>query len=423
MRTSVPSLVRRHVAALVLSIASLPLGASPPLPAQQPSEADRELQNAMQSAGNDRVALARNLEEYLRRFPDSPRRGQVYRALVEVCLQLGDRERAVDFAERFIALEPEDSAMMLLAAELLEDGGSEHDLTRAVGYLTRILDRVEKEASPPADAEAEWRDGRNRLLTAVYLARARVEITRRRYASALEDLRAAAAISRTAEGELRMAEVAELSGDYDGAVDHYAAAYILPDTVGRGVDRAAIYRRLSNAWLLRFGSEQGLTERLVAEFKRVHIPPPAAPRPARNPGLSDPFAFRLRRPEGGELAMAGYRGKLLVLHFWATWSLPSREVQLLLEQVAAQFRERDDVVFLALSMDTDEQAVAAYLKRNRVRLPVAFADGLERIFQAPAVPMVLVVSNGRVVHRRPGFIRERWVEELKSAIDRYLGRP
>jgi hypothetical protein len=36
--------------------------------------------------------------------------------------------------------------------------------------------------------------------------------------------------------------------------------------------------------------------------------------------------------------------------------------------------------------------------------------------------MVLVVSNGRVVHRRPGFVRERWVEELVSAVERNLAR-
>lgn len=376
----------------------------------------------MESAGSDRVALARNLEDYLRKFPDSPRRAQVYRAMVEVCLQLEDRVRAVDFAERFIAMEPEDSAMMLLVAELLEEQGEEHGLTRAAGYLTRILDRVEKE-EPPADAGPEWSEGRAKLLTAVYLTRARVEITRRRYEGALADLQAADALLPSAEGRLRMAEVAELQADYTAAVEHYLAAYLAPDTVGRGVDRAGVRQRLTNAWVLRYGSEQGLEERIVAEFRRNTARDAAPPRAIRNPNLNDPFAFRLRRPGGGEVAMADYRGKLLVLHFWATWSLPCREVQALFEQVAARYRGRDDVVFLALNMDSDEQAVPAYLQRRPLRTTVAFADGLERIFQVPAVPIVLVVYNGRVVHRRPGSVRDRMQEELTSAIERNLARP
>jgi tetratricopeptide (TPR) repeat protein len=422
MRAFLPRLAVRSTTALALCAVALLLPAtSLPLPAPQQSPADRELQRAMESAGSDRVALARNLEEYLRIFPDSPRRAQVYRAMVEVCLQLEDRVRAVDYAERFIAVEPDDSAMMLLASELLEELGDEHGLTRAVGYLTRILDRVEKE-EPPADAGPEWSEGRSKLLTAVYLTRARLEITRRRYEAALADLQAAEKIAPTAEGRLRMAEVAELRNDYNAAVDHYVAAYLMPDTVGRGVDRAAVHRRLVNAWILRFGSEQGLEERIVAEFRRLNARPAAAPRPIHNPGLSDPFAFRLRKPAGGELAMSDYRGKLLVLHFWTTWSLPSREVQALFEQVAARFRGRNEVAFLALNMDSDETAVADYVNRARMRTPVAFADGLERLFQVPAVPMVLVISNGRVVHRRPGFVRERWLEELVSAVERNLAR-
>jgi len=423
MRAFLPSVARRaRIAARLCLAAQLVAALTLPLPAQQPSPADRELQRAMESAGNDRVALARNLEDYLRWFPESPRRAQVFRAMVEVCLQLDDRVRAVDYAERFIALEPDDTAMMLLAAELLEEQSDEHGLTRAVGYLTRILDRVEKEEAQPG-AGPEWTEGRAKLLTAVYLTRARLEITRRSYEGALADLRAAEAIAPTAEGRLRMAEVAELQGDYDSAIEHYLAAYLLPDTVGRGVDRAGVHRRLSNAWLLRHGSEQGLEERMVAEFRRLTASAPSPARPRYNSGLTDPFAFRLRRPEGGEIAMGDYRGKVVVLHFWATWSLPSREVQPLFEQVAARFRGRNDVAFLALNMDTDEQAVTAYLKHGRVRTTVAYADGLERLLQVPAVPMVLVVSNGRVVHRRPGSARERMLEELTSAVERNLGRP
>ena len=85
----------------------------------------------------------------------------------------------------------------------------EHGLTRAVGYLTRILDRVEKD-EPPAAAGPEWSEGRSKLLTAVYLTRARLEIARRRYQAAMADLQAAEKISPTAEARLRMGEVGEI---------------------------------------------------------------------------------------------------------------------------------------------------------------------------------------------------------------------
>jgi len=421
MRASLPTVARNVL--LTATIVLLFGTRAHTTAAQQQAPADRELQRAIESAGNDRVALARNLEEYLQRFPDSPRRPQVFRALIEVCLKLGDPLRAIEFAERFIAMEPEDSAMMLLAAELLEEQGDTRSLTRAVGYVTRILDRVEKEQPEAGEAGPEWAEGRAKLLTAVYLTRARLEIALRQYAEATADLKAATTIGSTAEGALRSGEIAELQGDYAKALDHYIAAYFMPDAIGGGVNRASILRRVENVWRMRSGSDAGLDERLFIEFNRSVGRTASADRPVFNVGVNDPFSFRLRRAGGGEMAMADYRGKLLVLHFWATWCLPCREVEPLFDQAAARFAERNDVVFLALSIDGAEKPVADYLRTRRLRVPVAHADGLERALQIPVVPTVVIVSpNGRVVHRRPGFVRERFAEDLISNVQRYLSR-
>src|ERR1700733_8132930 len=105
--------------------------------------ADAALAQAVREAGNDQVALVRKLQAYLMRFPDGPRNGAVYRALVEGCQQLRDDACALESAEKLIALHPDDSDMMLVAVHLLEEGNDEHGLTRASGYLSRIFDRVE----------------------------------------------------------------------------------------------------------------------------------------------------------------------------------------------------------------------------------------------------------------------------------------
>ncbi len=74
-------------------------------PVKAPTAAE-ELQQAIANAGNDRAALVRNLEAYLVKYPDSPQRPQIYRALVEANLQLRDTARAADYAERVVALAP-----------------------------------------------------------------------------------------------------------------------------------------------------------------------------------------------------------------------------------------------------------------------------------------------------------------------------
>src|SRR5258708_22263855 len=64
--------------------------------AKQPSP-EQELQQAINNAGNDRAALVRNLEAFLKEYPDSRQRPQIYRALVEACLQLRDNTRAAAY--------------------------------------------------------------------------------------------------------------------------------------------------------------------------------------------------------------------------------------------------------------------------------------------------------------------------------------
>src|SRR6267143_934717 len=76
------------------------------------------LQQAINNAGNDRAALVRNLEAFLKEFPDSPQRPQIYRALVEASLQLRDNARASNYAERLVALSPDDISMTILTIQL-----------------------------------------------------------------------------------------------------------------------------------------------------------------------------------------------------------------------------------------------------------------------------------------------------------------
>src|SRR5260370_15398181 len=75
------------------------------------------LQQAISNSGNDRAALVRNLEAFLKEYPDSRQRPQIYRALVEASLQLRDNARASNYAERLVALSPDDISMTILTIQ------------------------------------------------------------------------------------------------------------------------------------------------------------------------------------------------------------------------------------------------------------------------------------------------------------------
>src|ERR1700675_2739426 len=92
------------VLAVSLSAATMPAQEQPSHPPQPASKSaankppaapkqispDEELQQAIDNAGNDRAALVRNLEAFLKKYPDAQQRVKISRALVETYLQLRD---------------------------------------------------------------------------------------------------------------------------------------------------------------------------------------------------------------------------------------------------------------------------------------------------------------------------------------------
>ena len=115
----------------------------------KPLSPAEELQKAISDAGNDRAALVKNLQAYLEKYPEAPERPQIYRALVEACMQFHDDACATNYAERIVSLTPDDDSMALLAIQLLERAGDAASVGRAATYATRVYESVKN--SPIAE--------------------------------------------------------------------------------------------------------------------------------------------------------------------------------------------------------------------------------------------------------------------------------
>ncbi len=138
---------------------------------------DAELQVLVRQAGNDSATLVKSLEGYLVKYPDSPRRGAIYRALLESEMNLHNQKSALDYAEKVIAIQPEDSQSMYVAVTLLEKLPDEASQLRAIDYDTRLIDRVSKadpESRPQQMTLDDWQAGRNKFLVDLYVLRGRV---------------------------------------------------------------------------------------------------------------------------------------------------------------------------------------------------------------------------------------------------------
>jgi thiol-disulfide isomerase/thioredoxin len=88
--------------------------------------------------------------------------------------------------------------------------------------------------------------------------------------------------------------------------------------------------------------------------------------PDRDAAVAKLLALRLPDSEGKTLDFAQWRGKPLVVNFWATWCPPCREEMPLLDRSA---RAMPDVQFVGISVD-DKGPVATFRRSNPTSYPL-----------------------------------------------------
>src|SRR5881296_4477046 len=123
----------------------------------------------------------------------------------------------------------------------------------------------------------------------------------------------------------------------------------------------------------------------------------------RNPDPAPEFS--LTSLDGKPVTLAGSKGKVILLNFWATWCGPCRaEIPDLVE---LQNKYKDHLQILGLVVDDDDQdAIKEFSEKFGINYPVALATNDIRMQYGgiPALPTSFVLdSEGRVVQKHEGL--------------------
>ncbi len=111
--------------------------------------------------------------------------------------------------------------------------------------------------------------------------------------------------------------------------------------------------------------------------------------------------FTIKTDSGRTITPADFGGKLLVLHFWATWCPPCVTEIPSLDQFQRQMAQ-DGVVVLGVSVDQNAKAYSEFLKRFHVsfqtaRDPEARISAAYGTFQYPET--YIINREGKVVEK------------------------
>ena len=388
--------------------------------AQTPEPTEQQvLQKAIEEASNDRAALVKNLEAFLKKYPQSSQRPQIYRALVESSLQLRDFPRALEYAERLVSLNPEDISNTVLTIQLLDRYGDVPGYRRGVFYCSRVLEQIEHQNSADKSHRVsmeDWENAKKRDRSNLLLIRGGLYEKLQDLSNAQRDFEASYGEVPNASAAEQLGELAERRKDLSGAVLQYARAFALTESSTANPSRAELRKKLGNAWRLAHGSEDGLGDYLLRTFDDV-----AAERTTklvRNPEARTPYDFTLRKvSDGSQVPLSEIKGKIAVFNFWATWCGPCRALEPLFDRAAARYVGRGDIVFYALNCDDDESLVQPYLSEEKFKTPALFADGLDRLFRIENFPTTIILDRtGKVAFRADGFDPEGFDKNLSDAI-------
>ncbi len=127
---------------------------------------------------------------------------------------------------------------------------------------------------------------------------------------------------------------------------------------------------------------------------------------------------------GKEMKLSDYKGKVILLNFWATWCPPCRKELPDLSTISNELKDKD-FKMIGVSVDDNQDVLNSFLKTNNLSYTVVFEPNeLVAKYMTAAgqnqnvVPQTYIIDkNGKVVEAIMG---SRSKADFLSIINKYL---
>lgn len=168
-------------------------------------------------------------------------------------------------------------------------------------------------------------------------------------------------------------------------------------------------------WRGRFGGA------IVLATGVALLPLACARTPACEPPLERArFDFALKDMGGADVKLAAYKGRPLVINFWATWCGPCKQEIPALIELAERYKSKG-VAILGISIDDPPEDLRKFAGEHKINYPVLVGLGHDDLLDAYdaqfAVPVSWFVTAGGCVslkHAGPGT--KDWFDQQIKAL-------
>ncbi|MCL6493725.1 MAG: TlpA family protein disulfide reductase [Ignavibacterium sp.] len=130
--------------------------------------------------------------------------------------------------------------------------------------------------------------------------------------------------------------------------------------------------------------------------------------------------FKLKTLEGKEVKLSDYRGKIVIIDFWATWCPPCRKG--IPDLISLQEEFKKDLVVIGISLDQQNtiKDLKPFIENYKINYPVVLGD--EKVVKdyggISAIPTSFIIDQkGNIVDSHIGLVPKTvYTDQIKSLL-------
>jgi thiol-disulfide isomerase/thioredoxin len=153
---------------------------------------------------------------------------------------------------------------------------------------------------------------------------------------------------------------------------------------------------------------------LIQRARQPNVHYSAAPEEIGRPAPS----FQLNDMEGRLVSLEDFKGKVVLLDFWATWCGPCRMTMPELERL--QQEHPDDFVLLAINLGDDEKEIESYMQSRRIQTRVLLDSdsAVGRSYGTSSIPVQFIIDKEGILRHRQVGAYQGWLDDLWAEIEK-----
>jgi len=136
---------------------------------------------------------------------------------------------------------------------------------------------------------------------------------------------------------------------------------------------------------------------------------------------ADPYNFTLPLLSGENATLSSFRGKVVILNFWATWCPPCRAEMPSMEILYKRYKDQG-LEILAVDIGENANTVRQFVQKNNYSFPVLLdtTKQTSAIYGVEAIPTTYLIDrNGKIIGRIIGSIN--WdTQQIFNAFEKLL---